>query len=226
MKNKWSLGHTKLQTYLENIARKEVFISDLKKIRKELKLPENGIDTVIENTAGSFNFHKKEKLLNLIDWLVDKHKMGMFKSAEIPLEYLVLYDKIVLPEYYDVCAIQDLKQQDWSKNRYGETLYSDSTHPISIRISPHASEREIIDFIKSNYTKYLRPLQTLYKNRRSTIGKNRKRTSRTIIIADFIYENRDLSSKEISEKMKAEIGIRKFSWEITKIKNSEIKRRK
>lgn len=226
MKNNWSFGHIKLQTYLENIVRKEDFITDLKKIRAELKLPENGIDTVAENTAGSFNFHKEEKLFSLIDWLVDKHEMGIFKSAKIPLAYLVIYDKIVLPEYYDVCSVQDVRRSDWSKNMYGETLYSDSTHPISIRVNPHASEREIIDFVKHHYKKYIQPLQTLYKNRRSTIGKNRKRENKSIMIADFVYEHRELPLEEISQKMKAEIGIKKFPWEINKIKNSEIKRRK
>jgi hypothetical protein len=81
----------------------------------------------------------------------------------------------------------------------GKLIDSDNTdiYPITLHISPYASERNIIDYIKRLYSTEIKPLQQKYRDQKILIGKTRVRNSKTREINDFIYENRDWATKDL-----------------------------
>ena len=225
---------SRIYSFLQYVFRSEAFIDDVKKIRKRFKLPPQGLPFDEKLVMGRFQFpqemnldpKQKETFLNLMTWLAEKHNLGVISIFRIPLAFIVIYDAIVLPEYYDLCAIQDVKVPDYSKNRYGEVLYSDKTHPIAIRISPDVSQTELIKYIKNNYSKNIHPLQRFYKGKPSMINDIRKRDDQSLGVSDFVWKRKDLPAKTISEELGDELGIHMDLGEIKKIKSLEQKRRK
>jgi hypothetical protein len=71
------------------------------------------------------------------------------------------------------------------------------SHPIVIRVTPYASQREIIDYIKKSYNRLIKPIQESYKLD-VPIGKIRKKKPEIQERNKFIYENKDLPRKEIA----------------------------
>jgi hypothetical protein len=71
-------------------------------------------------------------------------------------------------------------------------------YPISILISPYASQRDVIDFIKKTHVTHIRPLQEKYQKPDVKIGKVRKRNNKVLVRNKFIYENRNLSKRKIA----------------------------
>jgi hypothetical protein len=223
----------RIYSFLEFTIRTEAFIADVKKIRKQFKIPNDGLPFDEKLIMGSFQFPlelnldslEKETFLKLMTWLAKNHNMRVFSNFRIPLAFIVIYNTIVLPEYYDMCSIQDVKSADYSKNRYGETLYSDETHPIAIRISPDVSQTELIEYIKRNYEANILPLQKWYKGKPSMINEIREREDESFQASDFVWEHKDLPTKKIMRLMADKLHIYRDLGEIKKIKSLERKRR-
>jgi len=94
------------------------------------------------------------------------------------------YSSAIPPEY----AIKILKQ------KYDK-------YPVSIKIHPSASSKDLIIFIKKNWL-YIKSLLEEYEDKKSKVGKSRKRNPQIKERNQFIYENRYLSYKEISKKVR------------------------
>ncbi len=233
--DRWPKGHAKIFNFFQHIIRKEEFLSDVQRVRKQFRIPSEGLDFDPELLQGSFSFpshlkltvSQKENFLALMTWLAEKNRMGVMENFKIPLAYFVLYDTVVLPEYYDLCAIQNMRSdKDEPVRRYGEILYSDKTHPIALRISPNASQRDILDYVQYNYKTQIKPLQRLYKEKTSELGEKRKKKSESLFVADFIWEYRTLPAKKIMELLADKHKIYRDMGEIDKIKSLERKNRK
>ena len=230
-KNVWPAGHQKLANFFMHTIRLKSFITDVQKVRKQFGIPLEGYEGVDFNSWPqlpeqlSLSEKQKGELLKLMAWLAAEHRLGVMKNFHIPLVNFVIYNRIDLPEYYDLCAIQDHKRLDYSKQMFNETLYSDATHPISIRISPDATQRDVIDFIKGNFEKRIRPLQILHSGVPTATASKRKRLNTNIDIRDFIYDNKGLRLKELTARVNNTFGTRYIYNEISKLKSEEIKKR-
>lgn len=100
-------------------------------------------------------------------------------------------------------------------------------YPISIKIHPDASQRDVLSYVKSEW-KRIEAAQVRYpthskkavKNSKVNVNDQNKR------IADFIYKNRALPLKEIQRKLSTDLGVTtKDHGEIGKIRSLEKKRR-
>src|SRR3989344_8779676 len=73
----------------------------------------------------------------------------------------------------------------------------DKLFPIAIRISPHASLRDISEYVRK-YSRIIKEKQEKYKEKKIKIGQVKLRNRTTQERNDFIYKNQNLPIKEIS----------------------------
>lgn len=143
----------------------------------------------------------------------------------------VICDDYQLPEnpWHEVIDhIAQTKEWDADFENFGldtcDLQFSeDQMRPISINISPYATREDIIDFVKTNYTDFLKPLQEVFKEEGVKIGKFRNRPNEEMF--DFIFNNRELTATEIMTLVANEFGKLYSPADIRKILERERKRR-
>lgn len=100
------------------------------------------------------------------------------------------------------------------------------TFPVMLAISPFASQRDIIEYIKKFHTNHILPIQkrSRVKFKNSPIG-NRSKDSSTRNRNDFIYKKRELPRKEIATSVAKEFKEFLDVGHIGKIISEEKKKR-
>lgn len=107
-------------------------------------------------------------------------------------------------------------------------------YPVMIGISPYASQNEVIDFIKKQWSNIQEHFTELakynyleqFEKDRSRLSKIRSRKQKSREVEDFVYENRTLSLKQLSRLVKKELGVDADEGSVGKIRSLAIKRRK
>lgn len=155
-----------------------------------------------------------EKLQAYIQGLCDE--LGLYDYMwHIIIQNHLFYDKLPSPENlkhenFDLCQIRDeiqigkslesLSKEKKYRNAFLTLLYSferEFEHfPVTIGVSPYASERDIIDFIKKNF-KEIKSIQGKYESKDIRIGKIRKKKPKVAERNEFIYNHGKLPYKEI-----------------------------
>lgn len=113
---------------------------------------------------------------------------------------------------------------------FGELVQQsdDMAFPIAIRISPYATQRDLIDFVKSEaiWKNEIQFLQDKYRSKDIKIGKIKSKNEKIQKRNDFIYEHKDLPRKEIMSMANRKFGINIDYGHIGKIISLENKKRK
>lgn len=233
--NNLPLGYHKIINYINALLVRNDFLNDVLKIRKSFDIPSEGYKIgplsgeYIHKWPRSFDSKVKQTQFNdIVREYFKKYKLGPLLASTAFLRYFIFFNKINLPAFYDLCAIEDNRQPNRSKNRYGECLYNDFTHPISIRVTPEAKIDDIIDFVRKKYKTEIKPLQVMYRQGtlKDSIGSFRSRDPIKSSISDIIFENNHKSNKEIMKIISNRFpGKIIGSSEITKLKSIEKQRR-
>lgn len=204
--NVWfsSSAYKKLENYYSEILEKDYLSKKIIGLRKKFGIPVDGYKVkhfiFPPRQLARENTEFISKVLNRV---CHKYGLNPFDWTEA-LESYLYYNVKEVPQYttaWSLCLLSDLA--DEASEPFGKFIRdSDNKYfPIAIRLSPHVSERDIIDFVKKNYTKNIQPLLNMYK---SDYPIERVRTKNPITGKrnSFIYENRKLSLKKISELVK------------------------
>ena len=198
--------------YLDLINRKD-FQDEVKKIRIKYRIPAKGFSKREKHLFPEppeygpkyprrwSNFIKEP--IDQFFWMKlfkDEKKLG--EKFQIPSSSLNIIDDYVL--YNDIslidsdtptlCMIQDCHDIGMYKEIDKEI---DASYPIMLRISPYASERDVLDYIKVIYSKKIEPLQEKYAVKESLVGKTRKKKNKER--DDFIYMHCHLKAQEIKK---------------------------
>jgi len=247
-KKDFNQGAKKLTYYLDSFINSDEFQEKTKGLRMYMNIPPSGLVLTPNIKKGIINdpfyfFSKKfpidNKLLKNVNKeihsILKKIPLAPFSLGHFLLAYILLNKKIF--EILDHISVNNLCKLVDTNDEYHEYCGNDPDFyyiytemiekevkklPIAIRISPYASLRDINDFIKNN-SKYIRHYQEMYK-KDTTLGK--VKTRKNSLRDEFIYKNRNLPRKELSDKIKEKFGIRLDSAEMGKIISIEKKRRK
>lgn len=115
------------------------------------------------------------------------------------IKFLVFHNTLHrIPEGgFDLCMISDLREE--KEDPFSEIVQGadNDAYPIAIRVSPYASQRDILDYVKKVYKPQIEPVQARYKNNSVRIGRVKRKKENIQQRNDFIYNNRELPRKEI-----------------------------
>lgn len=231
-------GFKKLWNYFQEIAETELYITTLNRLILECDIPPQGFDQRILSIADDrrfilppeWRYYESEKKYVEVSEEIKKlckrfhlHYMDWF---EVIAKHL-FYNLIEVPRYpnsYNLCLVSDLvetKQEPLEEFEESD----DIAFPVAIRVSPYASQRDIIDFVKKAHTQ-IEAYQKKYRDEQAKIG--RVKTKKPLVRQrdNFIYELRDLPRQQIMRLLNEKLGISLDYGHIGKIISLEAKKRK
>jgi len=220
---KESQGRKKLTQYIEDLKRNAQFRKDFKKL---CHVPINNKTFGEEAIKLMERYKITYGTLECLDYYIDDKETFNWGT--------VVPDKLMY-DNHDMCTIMNalelrygnkyskINKQYWNENIDSEFIIASYllSYPISINIHKFASKRDVLDFIERNWpiiNNFLKPYRTKPKRIR------KRKIDRKII--DFIWENRELSAKQILKKLDKEFpnhGL--VYYEIKKIIRVEKSRR-
>lgn len=225
-------GQTKMLNYFNEALKSDLFAE----LRKKYNIPSNGFEKPdgVETLPNKWAYKNDEGKIREIENDVDKlcrryyyRKKARFDNQfNVDFHHAVLmalfYGRDAFPYQDDVCKIRDL------------TVYPDNprlkpqkfVHPVAITIASYASERDVIDFIKKNFTKRIKPILDFHIDPSVKIGKFKTKKASIEERNQFIYDNKELPHEKIQSEVKKRFGKYLEYTYIAKIISIEKKRRK
>ncbi len=214
----------KLWNYYLDLIETAEFQVEVKRIRKKHGIPEEG--QLSEPEPGQGTRMDQIELIHDVDTICTKFGLDAPAWDESISAYII-WDEIQKPRYatlFYVADIPDEKADPWSEDT--QKMF-DLVYPIALRISPYASQRDILDYVKKCYRVYIQPEQEKYK-KGIKIGKTRTKRAELQARNRFIYENRKLPRKQIWRMVRDKFGEKLATdyGNIGKIISNEKRRRK
>jgi len=215
-------SRTKIYLYLVSLSCDPDFVEEIKKIRKEYNLPPNGYE---KNITDEFEFinsippYIKQNEDEVYFQQAIYHLSCRYKLALPWIEQItkyVLYDDFFfsettpLVETIPTVEMIDNEEEDLDldidyRQRALKNIYEG--FPVAIFISPYATGKDIIDYIKKRYKKEIEPIQLKHREPGVKIGKIRKRNQEIQNRDNFICKHRDLPAGELVTRVNREFGI-------------------
>ncbi len=243
-------GERKFQYYFEDVISSKEFQEQMENLREKFNVPKNGFpSSVQEQSIDDIEPFLPPKIW--VHYSNSKKLSTLWKGLDkIAVKYN-LYETIfefMLFEYYffgrldyslsfgevpDLCLVRDLvfettvledprRVESISSNI--KEMYERSTaqYPIALCISPYASFNDILAFLKKNRLGIVAK-QKKYAVSEKSIGNHRNRITKEVY--NFIYKNRHLPRREISELVEEKFGKNIDPMYARKIISNEKKKR-
>ncbi len=180
-------GHKKLMNYVQALFEDPAFIEYVNKLRKKVGIVEGTEYLTLDKVTP---YHRG------VDELLLKYKLN-YMWADMVGMFVNDYTKTG-GSWGTICEVQDVidMKEDPLMN-FNEKL-DDNAFPLSLRISPYASQRDLIDYIKRMYEREIKPIQKKYLDEKIKIGKFRSKKDsikkrNEFIINTSIYQLRKLA---------------------------------
>ncbi len=201
-----SQGYKKLWNYFTDITKTIYFRKKIDELKKKYDIPLEGFDKskgmIIPPQEWKYKHTKKQNEYGEdVKKICQEYNLHfLFWSTNI--DFLVFYNELsnVADDGYDLCLFTDLKEESMEPFSKDTQDADNAYFPLAIRISPFATQRDIIDYIKKHFI-VLKKWQEMYLKdlKQGNVGKIRKKKESIQKRNDFIYENRKLPRKKIME---------------------------
>jgi hypothetical protein len=204
-KNSWlnSQGFKKLWNYFLDLIYRESFINDVKILREKYSIPKNGMNLKYYNTIFSGTYDHLELSNNIQDLCTKYHLDPVM--WEQSMDNLILFNTTGQPDGVSLCRDYDLEEEkecldplNWTGQHTHKIL--NEAYPVFIKISPYASQRDIVDWIRKNFNT-IKKLQDKYKRPEIKIGKSKTKDLQIRKRNTFIYKHRNMHYKDLAVKV-------------------------
>ncbi|MEI6144329.1 MAG: hypothetical protein WCP91_01880 [Candidatus Berkelbacteria bacterium] len=227
-----SQAHKKLWNYFLALSKTDEFINLVADLRKKYKIPKDGFiseERISPPPRLENRFNADHEIIKAIEEYCLKyglHPLGFFMLIEDHIYYGGELEPDDGFSQLSLCTTSDLFEESIDPFDPSTQEADNKLFPIAIRLSPYATERDILDFVKKTYKTTIKPALDMYKNKDSLIGKIKARDGKIQERNEFIYQNRNLSLKELSDKVSDKFKEHLDEGLIGKIRSIELKRRK
>ena len=234
-------GQEKMFAYLVSLSSNTDFVDRVKEIRQWFLLPEEGFKKQLKNID--------EFVQSLPPYTNDRNEQIVFDKAiydladqfGVTLVWLNAIRDYIFYNYFsyaktsplvdmvDILGVLNDAERDGSDREalLGRILdnIADS-FPLALLVSPYATGRDIIDFVKKEYKTQIEPAQSAYKLTGINIGKVRKRSPGVQERDMFICKHKHLGTRKIVCLVADEYGeVLDYTY-INKIIKEKCKREK
>lgn len=207
-------GRAKMERYFTELMKTEDFRETIRDLRRRYGYPEGGYKEGITYNLGNWGERKEmlRKLDKELETVCKKYGLHFLYWSDIVRAVISSSDDAEGIDFHiepgaDLCMIADLRNEA-EEPFMKEIRDADNLHfPIAIRISPFATQRDIVDFIKKHEV-FIAQMQEQYRKdfKGIRIGKTKKRNAEVQERNDFIYENRNLPRRKIMELLTEKYG--------------------
>lgn len=228
---KQTQGFKKINNYLFALIKSNNFNNLVDNCRKKYNIPKQGFDNngkylspPKEWEADTGKNSKYDNLINEIEKFCREKKLLYFNLYTYIYDFIV-YNKSIEQIDDDLCMVRDSMNDSKMPKKFNFINDEENyIYPISIKISPYASQRDIIDFIKKN-DKKIKTYQKLYIENNVKIGKYKSKKFEIQERNEIIYNNCNKHLKEIRHIL-ADKNIFLDDGHIAKIISLEKQKRK
>lgn len=213
-------GSKKINNYIDILFKSSDFLKFVEDSKHKYAIPPHGFieeknkyNILNPPTKWKGNLKKYDKLIDDIENFC-RNKGLYYQNFYTYIYDFIIYDKALDPINDELCVVRDLINNYELKNdsppnvkQIIEDLEKDENiiYPIVIKISPYASIRDILDFIKKN-SQTIKKLQLKHKKENIKIGKYKTRNKYIKERDEFIYMHRDKPLKKIMGLMFEKFG--------------------
>lgn len=268
MGGKLTKGEKKILLQFERFTETDLFKEEVKRIRKLIKLPTNGIEPKEDDLKKigeifrvpiDFHIQKDNKAgghpMRTLN--IETHKlMEQFSIDNMYLKLLIknyiifnkfFYEELEEQKQYlhtaNVCEIEDAQSEfdEYAPSDDPDEFYASFSvkgyinmlenklwkYPVVLRIHPDASQRDIIEYIKTHWAQIDYYQKQYAKRSKNASFKNSKTKENTKLKErnDFIYRNKNLPRKTIMQMVNKDYGADLDQGSIGKIISLERKKR-
>jgi len=233
-------GQIKIFNYFNEVIKTDYFVKTISELRKKYKIPKNGFGIYKEEDGNNLiprrwlqktDSQTKERFFEDAKTICDRFKLKPNYYWYHTILSALFYKEPVFSFSLDLCEIWNLAWESeivkkfppakiWLKNPDA------NRYPIAILISPYASERDILDFIRKRYATGIFPQQKKCKDSDIKIGRFKLKNQLIQLRNQFIYQHRHLPRKEIETLVRKKLGEILDYGHIGKIISLERKKRK
>lgn len=236
----------KLLNYLVDFINSDNFQKQITEIRKRFGIPMSGYpvgpkdEEAIKNLKifyfpEGFTKEKSRDVKIGLRKMISKFPVSGYKITFGFFIYLV--HNIVKTELFEeefllnnLCNLVDMKEFISEREGMPEIIEKDmqemtTKHPIALFIRPEATQRDIVDYVKEVWA-YIEIYKCKYLDKKSKVGKIKRKDEKIKERNDFIYKNRHLPRKEIMRMITDTFDEIIDYGHIGKIISLEIKKRK
>jgi hypothetical protein len=185
-------GHKKLMNYVQALFEDPKFIEDVMKLRKKVGIV-TGKEIIPLTGAGIKRISIYQKGL---DALLLKYKLN-YMWADMISMFVNDFTKNGA-SWGTICELQDVEEMKEDPLMDHNIKLDDNAFPLALRISPYATQRDLIDYIKVLYKDTIKPMQDKYLDKEVKIGKFRSKKEHIKKRNAFIIENQHLPAKKIA----------------------------
>lgn len=182
-------GHRKLMNYVQALFEDPEFIADVMKIRKKVRIVD-GKEHILLTDIDRITAYQKG-----IDGLLLKYKLN-YMWADMISMFVNDFSKDG-GSWGTICELQDVEEMREDPLMDHNIKLDDNAFPLALRISPYATQRDLIDYIKVLYKDTIKPMQDKYLDKEVKIGKFRSKKEHIKKRNAFIIKNQHLPAKEI-----------------------------
>jgi hypothetical protein len=206
-----NIAEKKIRIYLEYLSGTQSFKKDVNRFRTKFNIPKDGFKDKIYRKN-----KKREDVLLYPE--INVTRKNFFEELEkitkkygLPylcfdvIECYMFYGEFLVKSFGVLIQVEDYRsifkgpyQYDGEKEgmwEYGIGLNED--FPVAIFLNPYITQRDLIEYIKTNFKKEIEPLLERYKDSNIKISKVRDKNRYKEIRNSFIFGIRDKSKKEI-----------------------------
>ncbi len=216
-------GVVKIEAYLRYVINKVAFQDEVHFTRRKLEIPSAGFNIDIKD--GDYSFaHMSPIIESYIQGLLDKRRINKLGQYVVSIcdKYEIIYedmwynivqnyilfnklpiiDNLYKHQIFDLCYLEDSRQTELEIGGHFDHPELDSRgkrFPISIRISPYATQRDVIDYIENRF-RQINDIQRKYVHPEIKLGNVRKKQNPEL--DQFIFELKEagLTQSEISKR--------------------------
>jgi hypothetical protein len=221
-----SKGVQKVWNYFLEITKTDFFRDFVTNSREKYGIPLHGFPAVGDTYSKPEGFTSGKLINEIIEKICKRYALHYADYSEV-IENYIYYNFLSPLTGIGVCGlflvsdIIDEKEEPFGK-LFQES--DDAAYPIAIRISPYASQNDLVDFVKNKviWEKEIGFLQNKYRDKKIRIGKVKAKNKEIEERNDFIYAHRDRPRKEIMKLLIAMHKKNPILWELDEAEISKI----
>jgi hypothetical protein len=209
-------AYKKTWNFIKSLVGDKGFEFDISEVRKKFNIPPKGFKDILYVKIKGEKYIKTPPSLAEQPFRPDilelAQKYGLdFMWADV-IEHYAVYNDLQITTMGSTFETIDLAHslsgpeemeyegEKWLDDGNYEYIKERSkTHPVAILLSPYASQRDILDYVKKLYNISIKPALQRHQDPKIKIGKVRTKSYVVDVRNKFIYENRNLPKKKIVE---------------------------
>ncbi len=191
-------GSKRLWQYFLDLTKNKEFTLKVRSLRAEHGIPDGGFSAL--QTKDALPLVDRADLSKKLEQLAEEFGLHPLAWAHVFWIYTVFNDverSFEEPWGGSLCTIVDMV--DLTEEPFGPviTRWDNTAYPLAIRISPYASQTQIIDFIKKTYKPIIEREQERFRTKKLFISDIRRKREDIAKRNNFIYLHSSKPRKEI-----------------------------